>query len=258
MLRGQSEVRCVIVQDPIECALRIQNGTADFGLFSAESTLQLAVLDWPELVVTKELRHKSRVHEPVDFESVVIVKSDHQGGTKGLRGKKFCHPGLFSDRTQKWSERFQKHFERTVVDVECVIDGRDSTAEVEASAMSRYFSEACRPGRWSANDQEDRALKEKYPNLCSLCGTEGSCSYITGGDGSDDDQHMYPLNCLMSGGDVTYVSKQAAMNFFSTTGKGREEEFAYLCSNGTMHNILDNKNPCTWLRQPWGVILSKS
>lgn len=247
----------MIVQDPIECAMRIQNGTADFGLFSAESTLQLAVLDWPELIVTKELRHKSRSQEPVDFESVVVVRSGHQGGITGLRGKKFCHPGLFSDRTQRWSERFQKHFERKVVDVECVIDGRDSTAEVEASAMSRYFSETCRPGRWSSNPEEDQALKAKYPSLCSLCGTEG-CSYVTGSDGSGDEQHFYALHCLMDRGDVTYVSKQEAMNFFSTIGKDRVEEFAYLCDNGTLHNILDNKNPCTWLRQPWGVVLSKA
>lgn len=257
MLRGHSEVRCVIVQDPIECAMRITNGTADFGLFSAESTLQLAVLDWPELVVTKELRHKSRSTEPVDFESVVIVKGDHQNGVQGLRGKKFCHPGLFSDRTQRWSERFQKHFERKVVDVDCIIDGRDSTAEVEASAMSRYFSETCRPGRWSANLEEDRLLKEKYPSLCSLCGTEG-CSYVTGSDGSGDEQHFYALHCLLDRGEVAYVSKQEAMNFFNTIGKERVEEFAYLCDNGTLSNVLDNRNPCTWLRQPWGVILSKS
>lgn len=245
------------MQDPIECAQRIQNGTADFGLFSAEANLQLALLDWPELAVTRELRHKTRIDEPVDFESVVIVRGDHQNGIEGLRGKKFCHPGFFYDRAQKWSERFQKHFERTVVNPDCSLDGTESTADVEASAMSRFFSEACRPGQWSHNDEEDRKLKEKYPSLCSLCGTEG-CSYVTGSDGSGDEQHYYALHCLKDRGDVAYVSKQEAIAFFDTIGKEQIEQFAYLCPNGSLYNILDNNNPCTWLRQPWGVILSKS
>lgn len=255
MLRGMSEVRCILVQDPIECAQRIMNGTADLGIFSAESTLQLAVLDWTGLVVTKELRDKDRPLEPVDFESVVIVRVDHKDGLAGLRGKKFCHPGLFFGSDQKWTERFQKHFERTVVSTDCAVDGHESTAEVEASAMTRFFSETCRPGTWSLNDEEDRKLKAQFPSLCSLCGTE-SCSYVTSDDGSRE-QHYYALQCLLDRGDVTYVSKQEAMSFFDSIGKERVEEFAYLCENGTLVNILDNNNPCTWLRQPWGVILSK-
>lgn len=257
LLRGfNSYFRCVIVQDPIECAQRIRNGTADLGLFTAESTLQIAVLDWQELVVIKELRHKTREYESIDFASVVVVRSDHQGGREGLRGKKFCHPGLFSDRAQRWSERFQKHFERTVVPADCVIDGRESTAAVEASAMSRFFSETCRPGSWSMNREEDAQLKAKYPHLCSLCGTEG-CSYVTSGDGSGDKQHYYALQCLISRGDAAYVSKQETMEFFANEGQGQIEQFAYMCPNGTLENILDNPNPCTWLRQPWGVILAK-
>lgn len=254
MLRGNSQVQCIIVQDSIECAQRIQNGTAHFGIFSAESMLQLAYLDWSELVVAKQLPHRTRQLEPVDFESVVIVRSDHRNGREGLRGKKFCHPGLFSGGSQKWSERFQKHFEREVIVPDCDIDGRESTAEVEASAMARFFSSACRPGRWSLNDDEDKKLKEKYPSLCSLCGTE-SCRYATHFDGSDD-SHKYALSCLEDRGDVAYVSKQEAMNFFKALPTERQEQFSYMCSNGTLHNILDNNNPCVWLRQPWGVIMS--
>lgn len=61
MQRGNSEVNCQRVQDSIECAARIRNGTADFGVFSAESALQLATLGWPELTVVKELRHQDRL-----------------------------------------------------------------------------------------------------------------------------------------------------------------------------------------------------
>lgn len=61
MQRGNSEVICEFVQDSIDCALKIRNGTADFGVFTAESSLQLASLGWSDLTVVKELRHMDRM-----------------------------------------------------------------------------------------------------------------------------------------------------------------------------------------------------
>lgn len=59
--RGNSEVICERVQDSIECAQKIRNGTADFGVFTSESSLQLASLGWSDLTVVKELRHMDRM-----------------------------------------------------------------------------------------------------------------------------------------------------------------------------------------------------
>lgn len=151
-----------VLQDSIECAQLIGNGTADFGVFTAESALQIAALGWPELTVVKELRHRDRRTAPVDFESVVVVKQDHANGIDGLRGGKFCHPGLFYDRTQRWSERFLKHFERSVVPVECQQSSLSSPAALEAAALASHFSEACRPGLWSNNLKEDAELSTLY------------------------------------------------------------------------------------------------
>lgn len=254
---SSSEVQCIYVQDAIECAQRIANGTADFGMFSAESILQLSIAEWPDLVVTKELRHNERADEPVDFESVVVVRATHEGGVAGLANKKFCHPGLFYDRTQRWSERFLKHFERTVVPNDCDLDGTNSIAAMEASSMARFFAETCRPGRWSPDDLEDATLKEMYPQLCSLCGTDGRCSYVHGAEDSGAKQHEYTLHCLTQRGDVAYVGKQETIKYFTSTAPERANEFAYMCPNGTLFSIVDNKNPCTWLRQPWGVIVSR-
>lgn len=166
--RGNSEVNCRRVQDSIECAQLIGNGTADFGVFTAESALQLASLGWPELTVVKELRHRDRRTAPVDFESVVVVKQDHANGLDGLRGGKFCHPGLFYDRTQRWSERFLKHFERTVVPVDCQQQSITSPAEFEADALAKHFAEACRPGLWSNNLAEDAALSKLCIHMWSI------------------------------------------------------------------------------------------
>lgn len=60
--RGASGVNCQRVQDSIECAERIRNGTADFGIFSAETTLLLATMKYDGLTVIKELRHIDRTH----------------------------------------------------------------------------------------------------------------------------------------------------------------------------------------------------
>lgn len=60
--RGNSDVNCQRVQDSIDCAQRLRNGTAEFGVFRAESTMHLATLRWDGLTALKELRHRDRLH----------------------------------------------------------------------------------------------------------------------------------------------------------------------------------------------------
>jgi hypothetical protein len=123
--------------------------------------MHIARLGWEGMTVVKELRHRERSQAVVDYESVVVAKVPFMGGLASLQGLRFCHPGLHYGKTQKWSERFLKHFERTVVTPSCDLDG-DSPAEIEAGALSRYFGSACRPGVWSHNSYEDAELS-KYP-----------------------------------------------------------------------------------------------
>lgn len=59
MQRGESPVRCQTVQDSIECAHLIRNGSANLGVFSAESALHVRTLGWP-MTVIRELRHQDR------------------------------------------------------------------------------------------------------------------------------------------------------------------------------------------------------
>lgn len=99
----------------------------------------------------------------VDYESVVVVRSNHANGIDGLKGLKFCHPGLFYDRTQRWSERFLKHFERNVVPVDCQANSNiTSAAELEALSLASHFGDSCRPGLWSNNIQEDAELSNLF------------------------------------------------------------------------------------------------
>lgn len=252
--RGSSEVNCVYAQDAVECAQRIINGTAEFGVFSAENALHLATLGWEGLTVIKEIRHTERRNERFDFQSVVVVRSTHTGGVGNLKSLDYCHPGLHFERHSRWSERFLKHFERTVVKPECASDGA-SPAEQEAAGLANFFNAACRPGSWSVNDQEDKMLKEKFPGLCSLCDDVANCAYE---ELPGSTSHRQALECLRkSGNAVTYVALQEAQEFFEANS-GIENQFSYLCPNGTLQSINGNARPCAWLSQPWKVIVSNN
>lgn len=238
----------------MECAQRIRNGTAEFGVFTAESAYHIATLGWEGLTVIKEIRHNERLREPFDFQSVAIVRSDHTGGLQNLRGTDFCHPGLHYEKHQRWSERFLKHFERTVVKQNCSTDGT-SPAEQEALGLSNFFNTACRPGAWSNNPQEDVKLKAKYPKLCALCDNTETCSYE---DVSSSTSHSQALECVKkSANAVTYVALKEAQDFFEKNADS-VHSFSFLCPNGSLQAIAENSRPCVWLSQPWKLIVSNN
>jgi len=252
--RGTSEVSCHYVQDSIECAQLVKNNTVQFGVFSAETTLLLAKLNWDELVVVKELHHTEQVTEPSDFSSVVLVKKPNfQGGLENLRGSTFCHPGLHYTKQNKWTERFLKEFERAIEPVQrnCQAVQDASIEELEIASLLKFFRVACRPGSWSNNPEEDAKLKSKYPSLCSLCDNPGACTYNPLMPGSD---HRKALECLKAKGEVTYVSLQEAAQFLREN-TDTASQYQFFCPNGTVQPALTS-NPCVWLSQPWPVILT--
>lgn len=85
---------------------------------------------------------------------------------------------------------------------------------------------------------------------------------------------------MLNKGQVAYVSLSEAQTFFSLVDFNRNFQvvliitnymvlitfqpeytdfranYAYLCPNGTLQIITDNSTPCTWLRQPWPLIIS--
>ncbi|XP_063707817.1 transferrin-like [Culicoides brevitarsis] len=254
--RGNSDVTCSYVQDSVECAQQILNASmpngAHFGLFSAESTLQLAALRWDDLVVIKESRHVDRPIDLFEFQSVVVVKDpDFRGGLDNLRNKNFCHPGLHYSRTQKWSERVLKAFERATVDPVCDIVRNASVAEIETASLSRYFNAACRSGVWSHDPEEDAYLKKTYTRLCALCDDPVNCEYSNNALWSD---HRRALECLKKNGHVAYVSLSDSLNFFKEN-VATAPDYRYLCPNGTV-TAVNTTSPCVWEKQPWPVVMT--
>lgn len=94
------------------------------------------------------------------MDSVVIVRATHTGGIQGLKGLNYCHPGLYYDHADRWTERFLKHFERIVSTPDCEMASSSSLtpAEIEVASLAEFFEKACRPGAWSNNPEEDQKL----------------------------------------------------------------------------------------------------
>lgn len=89
MQRGNTDVNCVRVQDSIDCAQRIRNGTAEFGVFSAESAFHLATLRWDGLITLKELRHRDRLARKCHrfrrpFAAVLSQNESMMGGAEAI------------------------------------------------------------------------------------------------------------------------------------------------------------------------------
>lgn len=91
---------------------------------------------------------------------MVIVKSNYEGGIKGLKGMKYCHPGFYYGHTDRWTERFLRQFERTILTPDCdsPLGKTGSPAEIEIATVANFFESSCRPGAWSNNPQEDQRL----------------------------------------------------------------------------------------------------
>lgn len=257
--RGNSRVSCVYVQDSIECAQHIRNETdkttADFGVFTAESSLLLAQLGWDNINVIKEVRHIERSMEQLDYQSVVVVRKPlFKGGKDSVQGLTFCHPGFHYSRAQRWSERFLKDFERTVAETKCDIVTNATIEELEVATVRNFFNTACRPGTWSHNPIEDARLKQKYPQLCEACDNPSTCTYDSGLSGSD---HRRALECLKKGkGQITYVSLQEAQRFFKDNAD-TASEYQYLCRDWSVQGALESF-PCMWQGQRWPVIMASN
>lgn len=132
---------------------------------------------------------------------------------------------------------------------------------------------------FDSHDVVNVLTEAKHPELCALCDNPERCSY-----NNHLGSHEAALSCLTDrGGDVAYVALQYAKDYFGVSQRfaqalslgrtlvdggvalqlgdrkerARPDEYRYLCPNGTMQTIKTNAKPCTWLRQPWNVLMAK-
>lgn len=65
-LQKESEVLCLRVEDSTECAIRLAEGKADFGVFNAEELILAYPFYQSEFVPIKQLRHKDKLGGMLD------------------------------------------------------------------------------------------------------------------------------------------------------------------------------------------------
>nr|CAD7439378.1 unnamed protein product [Timema bartmani] len=250
---GDSNIRCVQVTDSVECALKLQSGEVDVGVFTAEEALLASkFIDNSTKVILQivpQASSETTTTPKYKFESVAVVRSNHTGGLSGLRGKNLCHPGFH--RTQYWSDRVLKEFELAVVETQCEAKEGRSAVENEVYSLSQFFNSTCRPGPWVLNDWLDDKLKRDNSKLCALCDVPSTCEYRAG----ISSNHLGALECLHRGlGDVAYVDREIIKTYFGMAGN---EGFSFLCRNGTLEP-LTTEQPCTWVQQRWDAVIARN
>ncbi|XP_054262165.1 transferrin-like isoform X2 [Macrosteles quadrilineatus] len=238
----------------VDCALKIQQGLAEFGVFTAEEALLASNFIDKSAQVIADIRHVERITDPYAFQAVAVVKSTYGGTLSSLRGSNFCHPGFAPGGL--WTDSVLKHFERFVVTTPCE-DNNMSLVEQEIKALSSFFNSACRPGPWVQEDMFDARLKLNYSNLCSLCDSPKTCAYASHETGS----HRAALTCLTHrGGDVAYVALRYVRQYFGLepgfSAMANPNEFKLLCPDGSTDSIID-PSPCSWVNQPWNSVLAR-
>ncbi|KAK2584067.1 hypothetical protein KPH14_006514 [Odynerus spinipes] len=249
--RGDSQVTCLRVSDDAECAIRLANGEADFGMFSTDALLLTCQYYPNEIVPIFELRHKDKSKQEFEFQSVAVVPADFKPVKSGstfanLKDAGLCHPGF--SKAQWWNDYILKYFERNTYNANCQ---KDITAiENELENIKSFFGKACRPGDWAAESNFSNALKKKYPELCALCDDTTACKY----NNEEKHGHVGALNCLTSGrGKVAYVALEYVRQYFK---ENETAQYQFLCPDGSLQNLTSNA-PCAWVKQPWGAIAAR-
>ncbi|XP_029670879.1 transferrin-like isoform X1 [Formica exsecta] len=249
--RGESKVSCLRVADSAECAIRLVQGAADFGVFNAEELL-LTYQFYPlDILPILQLRHRDKLGEDFEFQTVAVVPADFTQKVvspgerlKQLKGGGFCHPGF--SKSQWWNDYILKYFENIVNRPRC--QENVTIIENEIRNLKDFFGKACRPGEWIADSSFDQELKNKYPELCDLCDDRTACTY----NNMEKHGHLGALDCLTHrNGKVAYVALSYVREYLRTNAS-----FQFLCPNG---NILPltTETPCAWLKQPWSVVAAR-
>lgn len=77
----------------------------------------------------------------------------------------------------------------------------------------------------------------------------------------DKNPHKHALRCLTQlNGEVAYVGLSFVKDYFGLEASAKVQEanptdYRFLCPNGSLQSISTGK-PCTWVKQPWPVIVT--
>nr|WBW70052.1 venom protein [Lampona murina] len=230
---------CVVAPDTFGCLEKITSGEADLtnvdpnGLYLAGKYFNL------KPIVTELVDG-----QPYRYQGIALVAKDDSSiqSASDLRGKRSCHTGF--RRTVGWQIPVSQLLHKNVMEPSC--------DEGELAAVKNFFGGSCLPGNWSTDPVVDRALKDRYPSLCSQCKDPATCA-------ADDPHAGYEgvIKCLEAGHADVAFTKIPVLREYLTKHPELAEKAELLCFDGGRKGVNDEE-PCVWGERPTNVYVARA
>ncbi|XP_066263060.1 transferrin-like isoform X2 [Euwallacea similis] len=222
----EQEIACQVFPSKTDCILDIDQGFSTLTVLNPEEAFLAAGLVSTNVIVLAEI-----IESNPPYETAILARLAYKGGLGDkAKGLKFCHPGY--NHEERVTRYILDEFDYKTANISC---GVDTFTEEKFKALANFFGSSCRPGTWTEDSEFDTYLKNKYPSLCELCGSNGcNTKYLAPFNDS--------LTCLSNGGDLALTTVKYAQDFLSSGSNANN--FQYLCSNGSV-----SSTPCSWTKQ---------
>ncbi|XP_055551682.1 transferrin [Wyeomyia smithii] len=247
------QVECIPGRDRMECLEKVNARQADFVAVDPEDMYVAYHMANQDFSVFTEFRTVEEPRAEFRYEGIILVrKSDNFRSLADLRGKKSCHTGYGRNVGYKIPITKLKKLGL----FKLATDPEMAPLEKELKGLSELFGSSCLVGKYSPNDEVNRLLKKRYPNLCALCERPEVCDYpdkYSGYDGA--------IRCLVeNNGDVAFTKVIYVNKYFGLPVGGapakpalnpndRTDDYVYLCEDGTTRPITGPA--CSWAQRPW-------
>ncbi|XP_055712352.1 transferrin [Phlebotomus papatasi] len=248
----QATIECIPGRDRMECLDIVNKRKADFMAVDPEDMYVAYKMNNQDFAVFSEIRTLEEPQAEFRYEGIILVhKNSPINSLADLQGKKSCHTGY--GRTVGYKVPITKLRKHGIFKLDN--DPTIPAVEKELRGLSNLFTQSCIVGKYSPDDEINRALKKKYANLCALCENPAQCDYpdkYSGYDGA--------IRCLVeNGGDVAFTKVIFVNKYFGlpvgnnpaapATGTANANDYEYLCEDGSRRPVTGRA--CTWAQRPW-------
>lgn len=248
----QATIECIPGRDRMECLDIVKKRKADFMAVDPEDMYVAYKMNNQDFAVFSEIRTLEEPEAEFRYEGIILVhKNSPINSLTDLQGKKSCHTGY--GRTVGYKVPITKLRKHGIFKLDN--DPTIPAVEKELRGLSNLFTQSCLVGKYSPDDEINRALKKKYANLCALCENPAQCDYpdkYSGYDGA--------IRCLVeNGGDVAFTKVIFVNKYFGlpvgnnpaapATGTANADDYEYLCEDGSRRPVTGRA--CTWAQRPW-------
>ncbi|CAL4096527.1 unnamed protein product, partial [Meganyctiphanes norvegica] len=242
--KSGEQIKCIPARDRMDCIDKVSHGMVDLSPLPGDH-----LIHDPSLKIVAYMKDPSRSQEEFRYKAVTVVRKKSVTEIADIKGKKACFTGF--GRTAGWKIPISILNKMEIILAPC--NPLQSSVEHQIVAAHVSFNRACIPGNWTTSIDSDRALKNRYKAMCSMCAS-GECEedeLFSGYEGA--------LKCLTEkGGDVAFTSLSTAQNFFQTASVYKNY-YSLLCRSNKLVPIdSPEAKDCYWAARPWNVFVTSS